>query len=229
MWPDRSDGNNRETESLSDGRAGREGGTLLSDWQLCQAAGLMKSLTGSTMACLCLWVWGWVAPGHLPDRHTLRETDRAARGPFVDSPPALSSTVEFPSSSQAGGRGQMVALRLWAELRKESERKGREEGWRGRESERARGREARSGQKRRHASLRCRTNCFHHHHHHKHRGLPGVFEWGKKSQRSQDTKRSPLVSPPSPPQCFANSPVLFPPSCLSLLLWFLLVQSETFS
>lgn len=74
-------------------------------------------------------------------------------------------------------------------------RKGWEEAWRGR----GRGREARSGAKRRHASLRCRADRVHHHHH---RGPPGVPQRGKTL--------SPSSSPPLPrsarlrPLCFAN-------------------------
>lgn len=84
----------------------------------------------------------------------------------------------FPSSSRAvvgaGGRWSLGDFER-TELRKESERKGGEGVPR-----RARGREARSGARRkgRHAALRSRTERFHHHHHH-HRGLPGVSEGGR--------------------------------------------------
>lgn len=163
------------------------------------------------MTLLCLCCWELVCTCSF---HWLRGNLAALRIPTADAAAEADLEWNFPPVLRLGpganGRSENLSRTQEGEW---------EEGWE--DSQRGRGREARSGHYRRHASLRFKTNCFHHHHHN--RGLSRGFKGGKKLERSENTEDlsvfppislcSPLLSVFCPVQCF-----FLPSSVCRLLL-----------
>lgn len=119
-----------------------------SDWQACQPGASRKQAARvelKTMTVLCLCYCARRAAHTWPHQRTdwLSEWVSELAGNLCEQvEPRTRRTGISPRLPRLGGRGQMVAARLWAQLRKESERKGGEGVQR-----RARGREARRGQR----------------------------------------------------------------------------------
>lgn len=83
--------------------------------------------------------------------------------------------------------------------------RGRAGGGPERERERKGGEEWTEGE--RHASLRCRANCFHHHHHHT--GLPRGSEGGKESWGGQEDGGTLSLCLGCSPLVFCSAPCCF--------------------